>query len=93
MKLIVNGFWWEKMLEEQSKENNVSFKESYAAHLEESILKGADAHEAYTKLTICAMRFYHDQGRKFNAGIVWSVRDFFARFHPGGYEYISQRCF
>lgn len=78
---------------EQSKENNVSFAENYQAHLQKSLLVHADPAEAYGELSISAMRYYHDQGRKLNAGIVWSVRDIFARHHPGGYQYIRDRCF
>lgn len=76
---------------QQSEESVQSFEEELEAAAEKAVVIAESPFVNHRRLHILTTKYYHAKDRKLHAGLAWKVRDWIAKWHPEGHEYIAEK--
>lgn len=76
---------------QQSDEAVQSFEEELESSAKASINVAEPPIINHRRLHVLTTKYYHAKDRKLHAGIAWKVRDWLAKWHPDGHEYIADK--
>lgn len=76
---------------QQSAQAVLSFEEDLEKLAEKAVNVAEPPIVNHRRLHVLTTKYYHSKDRKLHGGIAWKVRDWIAKWHPDGHEYIADK--